>query len=92
MVLYRKMLAQDMVSAPFVAKADLGVTGDAKEMRIDDRILRITAHSQLQTDSSKWQPISPIRSRICNFRFGNTLILILAAAGTIRLPLRPHQV
>ncbi len=57
MVLYRKMLAQDMVSAPFVAKADLGVTGDENEMHIDDRVLRITAHSQLQTDSSKWQPI-----------------------------------
>jgi defect-in-organelle-trafficking protein DotC len=57
MVLYRKMLAQGMVSAPFVAKADLGVTGDSKEMRVDDRILRITAHSELQTDSSKWQPI-----------------------------------
>ncbi len=57
MVLYRKMLAQGMVSAPFVATADLGVTGDSKEMRIDDRVLRITAHSELQTDSSKWQPI-----------------------------------
>lgn len=57
MVLYRKMLAQGMVSAPFVATADLGVTGDSKEMRIDDRILRITSHSELQTDSSKWQPI-----------------------------------
>jgi defect in organelle trafficking protein DotC len=57
MVLYRKMLAQEMVSAPFVAKADLGVTGDRNEMRIDDRVLRITAHSELQTDSSKWQPI-----------------------------------
>lgn len=57
MVLYRKLLAQGMVSAPFVAKADLGVTGDSKEMHIDDRVLRITAHSQLQTDSSKWQPI-----------------------------------
>jgi defect in organelle trafficking protein DotC len=57
MVLYRKMLAQDMVSAPFVAKADLGITGDSNEMRIDDRVLRITAHSELQTDSSKWQPI-----------------------------------
>lgn len=57
MVLYRKMLAQEMVSAPFIAKADLGVTGDKNEMRIDDRVLRITAHSELQTDSSKWQPI-----------------------------------
>ncbi|MBS0350840.1 MAG: type IV secretory system conjugative DNA transfer family protein, partial [Proteobacteria bacterium] len=57
MVLYRKMLAQNMVSAPYVAKADLGVTGDSHEMRIDDQVLRITANSELQTDSSKWQPI-----------------------------------
>lgn len=57
MLLYRKLLTQGMVSAPFVAKADLGVTGDSKEIHIDDRVLRITAHSELQTDSSKWQPI-----------------------------------
>lgn len=57
MVLYRKLLAQGMVSAPFVAKADLGVTGDSKQMSIDDRVLRITSHSELQMDSSKWKPI-----------------------------------
>ncbi len=57
MVLYRKMLAQGMVSAPYVAKADLGVTGDSKQMRVDDRVLRITAQSELQVDSSKWKPI-----------------------------------
>lgn len=56
-VLYRKLLAQDMVSAPYIAKADLGVTGDSNEIRVDDRVLRITAHSELQTDSSKWQPV-----------------------------------
>ena len=57
MILYRKLLAQGMVSAPFVAKADLGVTGDSNEIHIDDRVLRITSHSELQTDSSKWKPI-----------------------------------
>lgn len=56
-VLYRKLLAQDMVSAPYIAKADLGVTGDSNEIHVDDRVLRITAHSELQTDSSKWQPV-----------------------------------
>ncbi len=57
MVLYRKLLAQDMVSAPYVAKSDLGVTGDANQIRINDQVLRITAHSQLQTDSQKWSPV-----------------------------------
>lgn len=57
MVLYRKLLAQRMVSAPFVAKADLGVTGDANELRINDRVLRITAPSMLQTNINKWRPV-----------------------------------
>lgn len=57
MVLYRQLLVQKMVSAPFVAKAQLGITGDATQMRIDDQILRITAQSQLQTNSSKWKPV-----------------------------------
>ncbi len=57
MVLYRQLLVQKMVSPPFVAKAQLGVTGDATQLRINDEVLRITAHSQLQTNSKKWKPV-----------------------------------
>lgn len=57
MVLYRKLLALHMVSAPFVAKAQLGVTGDATQLRIDDQVLRITGQSELQTNPQKWQPV-----------------------------------
>lgn len=57
MVLYRRLLAENIVSAPFVAKAELGVTGNAHEIRINDQVLRITAQSELQPDSSQWQPI-----------------------------------
>ena len=57
MVLYRELLAQRMVSAPYVAKADLGVTGDSNSIRIHDQVLRITANSQLQTNPSKWDPV-----------------------------------
>lgn len=57
MILYRKLLALHMVSAPFVATAQLGVTGDATQMRINDQVLRITAQSQLQTNPQKWQPV-----------------------------------
>ncbi|MDF1654742.1 MAG: type IV secretion system DotC family protein [Coxiellaceae bacterium] len=57
MILYHKLLAEHMVSAPFVAKADLGITGDSHQLRINDQVLRITSQSQLQTDSNQWSPV-----------------------------------
>lgn len=57
MILYRKLLALHMVSAPFVAKAQLGVTGDATQLRINDQVLRITAQSELQPNAQKWRPV-----------------------------------
>lgn len=57
MVLYHKLLAEHMVSAPFVAKAELGVTGNGNHLRINDQVLRITANSQLQTNSAQWNPV-----------------------------------
>lgn len=56
MVLYRQLLAQNMVTAPFVAQANLGVTGNANELRINDKVLRITATSELNTNSNNWRP------------------------------------
>lgn len=56
-ILYRKLYAQHMVSAPFVSQADLGVTGDRNSIHINDRILRITAVSELDTNSKHWQPV-----------------------------------
>lgn len=57
MVLYRRLLTQHMVSAPFVASAHLGVTGDATQLRINDQVLRITAQSKLQPNSKKWRAV-----------------------------------
>ncbi|CAM4412159.1 MAG: hypothetical protein LEGION0398_MBIBDBAK_00304 [Legionellaceae bacterium] len=56
MVLYRKLLAQNIVSAPFVAKTELGVTGGKSNIRINDQVLRITALPALQPDSKRWKP------------------------------------
>jgi len=56
MLLYRKLLAQNMVSPPYVAATDLGVTGDSSEIHIDDRVLRITALPGLNPDSGGWRP------------------------------------
>lgn len=55
MILYRKLLAMNMISAPFVANTELGVTGDASEIHIDDRVLRITALPGLNVNSNEWR-------------------------------------
>lgn len=57
MILYRKLLAQNMVSPPYVAQTDLGVTGDQGEINIDDQVLRITALPQLNPDSAGWNAV-----------------------------------
>lgn len=58
MILYRKLLAMNMISPPFVSHLDLGVTGDGSEMHIDDRVLRITALPSLNVNSKDW--IAPV--------------------------------
>ncbi len=57
MVLYRKLLSQGIITSPIVSKADLGVTGNADQIRVNDEIMRITAKSALQPDSEKWKPV-----------------------------------
>lgn len=57
MLLYRKLLKEHMISAPYVARTELGVTGDGNDMRINDQVLRIVEHPQLQTNSKGWQAI-----------------------------------
>ncbi|WP_065627140.1 type IV secretory system conjugative DNA transfer family protein [Xanthomonas euvesicatoria] len=60
MVLYRHLLTRKMVSLPYVAESKLGVTGDANNMSINDRVLRITALPELDTRSERWSaPILP---------------------------------
>lgn len=54
MVRYRTLLAQGMVSAPYVASMSLGVTGDHEDMTINDQILRITDLPSLNPDSQRW--------------------------------------
>ena len=55
MVRYRKLLANHMVTPPYVAKTELGVTGGGDRMRIDDRVLRIAALPQLIPEGREWK-------------------------------------
>lgn len=56
MVLYRTLRAQNIVSAPFVSRTELGVTGGGENMNVNDQVLRITALPALEPNSSRWQP------------------------------------
>jgi len=56
MVRYKGMLTEGKVSAPVLAKAPMGVTGDGSDMRVNDRAIRIMKDPSLQTDPSKWTP------------------------------------
>lgn len=55
MILYRKLLAMNMVSPPYVSNTELGVTGDGDEIHIDDHVLRITALPALNINSEEWR-------------------------------------
>jgi defect-in-organelle-trafficking protein DotC len=55
MLRYRTLLAQNMVSAPYVAQTDMGVTGDSSNISINDRVLRITAFPELQLNPEQWK-------------------------------------
>lgn len=57
MVIYRKLLQEKMISPPFVARTELGVTGDGSDMRINDQVLRIVEHPKLQVNSKGWRAV-----------------------------------
>lgn len=60
MVRYRRLLAQNMVSAPQVAHRNLGITGGGEALAVNDRILTIKALPSLKADSGTWNPsLSP---------------------------------
>lgn len=62
MIRYKTLLAQNIVSKPFVAEVNLGVTGNANEMAINDRILSITALPELINNSNDWETlITPLK-------------------------------
>ncbi|MBI1273818.1 MAG: type IV secretion system protein DotC [Alphaproteobacteria bacterium] len=56
MVRYRELLAQNMISPPYAAHEDRGVTGGGTEMRIGDRGVTITGQSALIPRSKSWTP------------------------------------
>ena len=56
MSLYHTLLAQHIVTPPYVATTQLGITGDGEHIRVNDKILRIAAVSQLNPHGNAWDP------------------------------------
>ena len=59
MLNYQRAYAQGLVTRPQVAGVNMGVTGGGTEMRINDRTVRITDHSALVPDTSRWSTNDP---------------------------------
>ena len=57
MALYRKLLQENMISAPFVARTELGITGNGNDMRVNDQVLRIVELPKLQTSGKHWNAV-----------------------------------
>ncbi len=56
MVRYRILLAQGMITEPFTALKDRGITGGGTNMRIGDRAVQIIDVPQLIPESAEWSP------------------------------------
>ena len=59
MVQYRLLLANGMISRPFVARSDLGVTGSGDELNLNEAVLRITELPSFVTAPDKWRRDKP---------------------------------
>ena len=57
MMLYRSLLLKGMVSKPFVAHTNLGITGNSSDLHINDQIFRITSLPKLQANTHRWNPV-----------------------------------
>ncbi len=66
MVRYHTLLAQNIVSKPYVAKTDMGITGDNNEMAVHDRVLKITALPAFNLKGETWEAVvTPKRCDDC---------------------------
>ena len=60
MLLYQTLLNKNMVSKPYVAKSNMGVTSNSQDTQlyINDQVLRITALPKLNPNSRSWKAVA----------------------------------
>ena len=57
MVLYKRLLAKNMVSPFYVKSKNLGITGNKDHITIDDRTLQITDKPEFQKSGKLWDSV-----------------------------------
>lgn len=57
LILYRQLLAKGMITAPYVAYTNLGITGDESHLNINDQLFRLTTLPTLQHQTDSWDPL-----------------------------------
>ena len=63
MVLYKRLLAKNMVSPFYVKSKNLGITGNKDHITIDDRTLQITDKPEFQKSGKLWDSV-PVKQKL----------------------------
>ncbi|NNM59065.1 MAG: type IV secretory system conjugative DNA transfer family protein [Legionellales bacterium] len=56
-ILYHQLVLQNMISVPFVASTDLGITGGGNAMSVNDTVERLTNLPTLNPNSEYWKAV-----------------------------------
>ncbi len=57
MVLYHKLLVQNIVTPPYLSEAENGIVGGDNELRINERLLRISTTAKFNFNGESWKPV-----------------------------------
>jgi defect in organelle trafficking protein DotC len=58
LLLYRNLLSQKIVTRPYTATANLGITGDKYRIRLNDKVVKIVKRANLTPAEVKtWEPV-----------------------------------
>lgn len=63
MILYRKLVARNMTTTPVISSSELGVTGNERELNINERVLRIESPARMNHDPFEWRTSTTPRDR-----------------------------
>ncbi len=63
MILYRKLVARNMTTVPVVSSSEMGVTGNDRELNINERVLRIESPARMKHDPFEWRTSTTPRDR-----------------------------
>ncbi len=64
MILYSPLLANGMILPTAVAESSQTVTGDGKQIMLNDSLRRLTTKAKFETNADKWKPVISAGERV----------------------------